>query len=407
MLVNIRLEGSDLHWVVTQKSVRIGRGADCEVAVPAERYPMVSREHLTLTVEGGQVRFTDPGSANGTYVNGNRMSSGRLVSGDIVQLGHNGPRLILEVDSVAASSVASASTMVGDVGVAPVTPASVAPTMVGFGPGGAGASADGRPQETSVEDLGAMMDETMDIPHEAPPSAANAATMVRQVQDPKDAKTEVRSVNPQANAPTVIGKAVWEPPAPESARTVVVPGFEAASPSAQEEEQHGTQAEEADEGVEQEEVAEHQEMEETVVEESAAHTGEHAVAATETGLSAEEELMLERKLDSMKTLVTVLAVMVVALLGFSFYQSQQIDKNIKAVDNLRKQAEGAVSQLTPALDQRLNALDKRLDSVDDKMKQAEDRMVNRMNAEIPAMLDKYVNKKMDELNKQAATMQPR
>jgi hypothetical protein len=35
--------------------------------------------------------------------------------------------------------------------------------------------------------------------------------------------------------------------------------------------------------------------------------------------------------------------------------------------------------------------------MDDQAKLAEDRLANRMNAEIPAMLDKYVNKKMAEL----------
>jgi len=37
-----------------------------------------------------------------------------------------------------------------------------------------------------------------------------------------------------------------------------------------------------------------------------------------------------------------------------------------------------------------------MDSMDTKMQAAEDHMVNRMNTEIPAMLDKYIDKKLAE-----------
>jgi len=397
MLVNVRLEGSDLHWIVTQKSVRIGRGADCDIPVPAERFPMVSREHVILHIENGQIRFTDSNSANGSFVNGNRVSASRLVSGDVLQLGHNGPKLIIEVDSAATASVAGASTMVSPVGAPPASPAAGAPTMIGFGPGGPAGLGPSQVQETSVEDLGSILDERPEKPGASP--AASAATDVRPSMASANAS---EAEGDAANVPTVIGAQSWQ--SPESSPTISVPGFEAMPGYGVEDAAHDHPDQAAEVAGE-----EHQEVvnDESAVEESTATTGEHTAAATETGLSAEEEQMIERKLDAMKNLVMGMTALVVVLLCLAFYQNQQIDKNIKAVDSLRQQAEGAVSTFTPALDQRLNALDKRLDSVDTKMKAAEDRMVNRMNQEIPVMLDKYVNRKMDEINKQANTMQPR
>jgi hypothetical protein len=73
---------------------------------------------------------------------------------------------------------------------------------------------------------------------------------------------------------------------------------------------------------------------------------------------------------------------------------------------MRMQAQTAVGQFTPALDARLNTFEKRMDGVDAKMKDAEDRLVLRMNKEIPAMLDKYVDQKVNQAKSQAAVARP-
>jgi len=44
----------------------------------------------------------------------------------------------------------------------------------------------------------------------------------------------------------------------------------------------------------------------------------------------------------------------------------------------------------------MHVFERRMDSMDTKMQAAEDHMVNRMNTEIPAMLDKYIDKKLAE-----------
>jgi hypothetical protein len=56
------------------------------------------------------------------------------------------------------------------------------------------------------------------------------------------------------------------------------------------------------------------------------------------------------------------------------------------------------------LDTRLNTFDKRMDSLDGKMKDEEDHFVSRMNTEIPAMLDKYIDRKLAGAARQAETV---
>jgi hypothetical protein len=93
-------------------------------------------------------------------------------------------------------------------------------------------------------------------------------------------------------------------------------------------------------------------------------------------------------------------------------QSKELSQTHRELGELRAQAQNAVGALTPSLDARLNVFEKRMDVMDQRVsaaqdqmikgmdaqaKIAEDRLAARMNAEIPAMLDKYVNKKMAEL----------
>ncbi len=64
--------------------ITIGRGA-CDLVLPS---PMVSRLHATIErLADGRRRLRDHASANGTYVNGQRVSEHVLREGDIIQIG--------------------------------------------------------------------------------------------------------------------------------------------------------------------------------------------------------------------------------------------------------------------------------------------------------------------------------
>jgi FHA domain-containing protein len=120
-------------------------------------------------------------------------------------------------------------------------------------------------------------------------------------------------------------------------------------------------------------------------------------AATPQAISSGDEAMLEQKLNSIRTISLLMLIVLVVMLGVIFYQSQQLDKNRAEIQQLRADAQNSIANFTPQLEQRLNKMDQRVDGMDAKMQAAEDHMVKRMNDELPRMLDKYVDRKMQQM----------
>jgi pSer/pThr/pTyr-binding forkhead associated (FHA) protein len=61
------------------KETLLGRGDECDLKFPAA---FLSRKHAQLTVVNGQLLVKDLDSANGTFVNGQRVSEAKLKAGD-------------------------------------------------------------------------------------------------------------------------------------------------------------------------------------------------------------------------------------------------------------------------------------------------------------------------------------
>ena len=61
-----------------------GRAPSCEIHVD---HASVSRRHCTIEAAGDEVRVTDLGSANGTFINERPVESGTAASGDVIRLG--------------------------------------------------------------------------------------------------------------------------------------------------------------------------------------------------------------------------------------------------------------------------------------------------------------------------------
>lgn len=86
----------DYNWVVTAESgplagfaygisgsILLGRSLDCDLAVMS---PQMSRRHARLAIDGNTLTIEDLGSANGTRVNGQRVSGRHvLCHGDTLQ----------------------------------------------------------------------------------------------------------------------------------------------------------------------------------------------------------------------------------------------------------------------------------------------------------------------------------
>jgi hypothetical protein len=67
-----------------EREVLVGRGEEADVALAD---PLVSRRHARLVPLAGAVELTDEGSANGTFVNGERVVRAVVRAGDRIAFG--------------------------------------------------------------------------------------------------------------------------------------------------------------------------------------------------------------------------------------------------------------------------------------------------------------------------------
>jgi pSer/pThr/pTyr-binding forkhead associated (FHA) protein len=76
---------------ISEPEIVIGRFSTCQVQFPKE-LAIISRRHATIIREGNRFRLTDE-SANGTYLNGKRVSQAHLNDGDVIMFAKDGPKL--------------------------------------------------------------------------------------------------------------------------------------------------------------------------------------------------------------------------------------------------------------------------------------------------------------------------
>jgi pSer/pThr/pTyr-binding forkhead associated (FHA) protein len=89
--------GQTREVLIGKDEFLIGRGADCDLRLRASA---VSRHHCLIRVRGDEVTLTDLGSANGTFLNGQRVrSQATLKAGDELRVGEF--RFLLELDEQA------------------------------------------------------------------------------------------------------------------------------------------------------------------------------------------------------------------------------------------------------------------------------------------------------------------
>jgi pSer/pThr/pTyr-binding forkhead associated (FHA) protein len=77
-------DGERVREVLLVGTVTVGRSPTCEIS---SADPRLSRTHAAFDVVGGDVVVRDLGSANGTTVNGARITEHRLMPGDLVEVG--------------------------------------------------------------------------------------------------------------------------------------------------------------------------------------------------------------------------------------------------------------------------------------------------------------------------------
>src|SRR3954447_15982370 len=97
ILVMFRSTGERRSFSVTRDVTVIGRREDCDLIIPLGE---VSRKHCRLVKGGDLPKVEDLGSANGTYLTGQRVQESLLAPGDTVQVGP--VVFVLQVDGVPA-----------------------------------------------------------------------------------------------------------------------------------------------------------------------------------------------------------------------------------------------------------------------------------------------------------------
>ncbi|MCA3006495.1 MAG: FHA domain-containing protein [Phycisphaerales bacterium] len=83
-LVMVRADGSSREFKLERDTTVIGRDEHARLRIPL---PSVSRRHCELKHDGDEVTVTDLGSANGTFVNGQKAKTAELSPGDLLAVG--------------------------------------------------------------------------------------------------------------------------------------------------------------------------------------------------------------------------------------------------------------------------------------------------------------------------------
>jgi len=95
--VVLRLTTTNQHFDVRGETVKIGRSPECLVQISPELGASVSRVHAEILILEGGVMLKDPGSRNGTFLNGKRLDAPHpVMKGDLIMLGSGGPTFAVE-----------------------------------------------------------------------------------------------------------------------------------------------------------------------------------------------------------------------------------------------------------------------------------------------------------------------
>ena len=81
----VSFQGRTLPYIINNKETTIGRHESNDISVSEQT---VTGKHAKLLLEDGKITLIDLGSTNGTFVNGERIRSHELKSGDRFRLGN-------------------------------------------------------------------------------------------------------------------------------------------------------------------------------------------------------------------------------------------------------------------------------------------------------------------------------
>jgi membrane-bound lytic murein transglycosylase D len=95
IIVNVITEGKPLEGLRFTASFCIGRSKGCDLVI---KHEVVSRKHVLVAFDGGKWFLKDLESGNGTFINGVRVHQAELAGSLIIELGHGGPQISLQLE---------------------------------------------------------------------------------------------------------------------------------------------------------------------------------------------------------------------------------------------------------------------------------------------------------------------
>ncbi len=100
------IEGKDKTPIVFKDKtvIKLGRLSDNDVVFDGPSHSMVSGRHAEIKITPTTAEIVDNKSSNGLIVSERRVQSAILVSGEIVQLGHNGPKIRIDLQGFPPSA---------------------------------------------------------------------------------------------------------------------------------------------------------------------------------------------------------------------------------------------------------------------------------------------------------------
>ncbi|MBN2802919.1 MAG: DUF4388 domain-containing protein [Deltaproteobacteria bacterium] len=94
------------HILEDGKEVVVGRSSDADIVLMED---MVSRRHTLMVTHGGEIVVTDNGSTNGTFVNGEKISTSTAVKGDRILIGTSIMKVVDATDATIAHPTINSS----------------------------------------------------------------------------------------------------------------------------------------------------------------------------------------------------------------------------------------------------------------------------------------------------------
>ena len=119
---------------------------------------------------------------------------------------------------------------------------------------------------------------------------------------------------------------------------------------------------------------------------------------------------MDNGLSTIRNLLYVVLGLTVLSILANFYVGSELARNSNELDGLRqvlaKEMMGTVLEQSQQLNAQLQQLNDQAGGIDEKMKKAQDAMVERMQKELPRMMDAYVRNRMPQVEREAMKQLP-